>query len=161
MRKVSQELGIFWNSPEGQTEAIGIEFYGLFLDPHARATVDPRRFGWEAPRFDAQAHRIETDKILVLCITVQVNQWPDDKTWSDQVRATLAGLVANGALVAWAGGYDCNWAPEVLNPEECAGNVYAAYSRATGFLCNAQLSEEMRFLDDDQLRALWRVVESA
>jgi len=156
--KVKEELGIFWHSSEGQTETCGIEFFGLFKTIQTEVVLEPQKYGWSSPNFDCHINRIEGANCLVWSVEVRVIKWPDDITWRNQVEATLKGLTAAGAVVSWAGGYDCSWSPHTLNPVTSKGNVYAAYSTTTGLLCNAGLSEEMRFLDDAQLMLLWKVI---
>jgi hypothetical protein len=156
--KVKDELGIIWNTGAGQMESPGIEFFGLFPSPATQMIVDPKLFGWLGSGFEVRVDRIQTNAYSVLCISVRIGHWPDDRTWRAHVEKTLAELVACGAIAAWSGGYDCTWSPEVLNPAGNTGNVYAAYSKATGFVCNAELHDEMRFLNDAQLAALWQVV---
>jgi hypothetical protein len=158
--KVRDDLGIFWSSDQGQMEAAGIEFYGLVNAVDAIVVIDPQGLGWTRPDFDVTVKQVRTTAFLVVCVAVRVNKWPEDRSWRDRVQATLRRLVVTGAAVSWAGGYDCSWSPDVLNPPLSAGNVYAAYSTETGFLCNACLSEEMRFLDDAQLATLCRLAVS-
>lgn len=109
---------------------------------------------WKPVSVKCQVSKLESELGPVLLVAVKFDGLPDARVWKSILDAALTQLHDLGAIVAWAGGEDCTWSPDVLDPESGAGNVLAAKYASTGFLCNANLDEPIEFLDDSQLASL-------
>ncbi|MDP1563559.1 MAG: hypothetical protein Q8M16_19435 [Pirellulaceae bacterium] len=153
------DFTIFWNSINGQDEVAGIYLYGLFKSN--RITDVGKLLGdlWTLENGEFQAKLNESRYGSVLSVSLKLHRVPLDNDWFSKLEASLTSLIENGALVAWAGGEDCSSSPEVLNPDSCVGNVYAAKTAATAFMCNDTVDGVIEILSDAQLSSLWGVVQ--
>jgi hypothetical protein len=156
---VTDNLVIFWNTPEGQYETDGIYLYGLMPPNPGRYRLGSVTAPWKPVSVQCKESNIESKRGPVLVVTIKFDTMPNAMHWYTNLESALTSLLDIGAIVAWAGGEDCTWSPDVLDPKSGAGNVLAAKSTSTGFLCNANINEPIKFLDDSQLAALWSFVE--
>ena len=156
--KTQDSLEVVWNGEEGQEFCGGIYLCGWFPSGLTGKWSEQIRRVCGAIGGDCQVRDIEQHG-TVRIVTVRLTRFPNDIAWRKAVEDALTTLLNQGAAVAWAGGEDCSWYLEVLAPDSEAGNVYAAKSADTGFLCNSNLTEDIKFLAEDQLQALWRVVQ--
>lgn len=155
--KTHNSLGIIWDQPEGQIEVEGIEFYALTKQSEI-IPIETIKNIWPSDMIDIQMDKYRYDLWTVLICTLRIFQWPNDKMWIEYLVNTMEAIINTGAIVVWSGGEDCTWNPEILTPESTMGNIYAGYSVQTGLLCNSNLSDELQFLNDDQVQLLHDVV---
>ena len=148
-----KSLGVIWNEAECQVEVEGMFFYALTKHSKAIPIEDIKPI-WSSNMFDLQMDNFKYDLWTVLICTLRVFQWPNDKMWFEYLIKTMKFFINTGAIVVWSGGEDCSWNPEILTPDLMMGNIYAGYSTQTGFLCNSNLSDELQFLDNDQIQLL-------
>ncbi|MFM7077216.1 MAG: hypothetical protein ACKO3G_14320 [Planctomycetaceae bacterium] len=156
--KTKDTLEIVWNSGDGQELCSGLYFCGWFPGGETGGCSQQIREVFHAIGGICQFRDIEQHG-TVRIVSVRMTQFPDDITWRQAVEATFKILLNAGAGVAWAGGEDCSWHLEVLDPASDAGNIYAAKTNASGLLCNSALADEIRYLSDEQLQSLWSVVQ--
>ncbi len=147
-------LGIFWKSNDGQAEVNGIGLYALFSSEISRKIEESIMNLWSAQNAKIKFSNIKYSNWNILVAELNVSQWPDDICWQQLLKATMQKLINAGAIVVWSGGEDCNWNPNILNPDSMMGNIYAGYSKKTGFLCNSNLSQNLEYLRDDQINDL-------
>ena len=158
--KTQDSLEVVWNSEEGQELCGGIYLCGWFPGGLTGNCSEQMQREIGAIGGDYQVRDIEQHG-TVRIVTVRLTRFPNDLVWRKEVEDALTILLNDGAVVAWAGGEDCSWHLEVLSPDSDAGNVYAAKSADTGFCCNSNLTDDIKFLSEDQLQALWRVVQQS
>lgn len=96
--------------------------------------------------------------IGMITIELDSKQW-DLRELIDMFQDLLSSAIQRGATVAWLGGEDCSWNPEVLKPENEGGNVLALYAVEVGFVHAITAVDEVVFVNDRMLRDTWRVVE--
>lgn len=156
---VADNLVIFWNTDEGQEEVRGLFLYALMRPDTLGPEPESISAAWNPISVQCQVSKIESELGPVLLVSVKFDGLPDTQEWKSILDKALTKLLDCGAIVVWAGGEDCTWSPDVLNPESGAGNVLAAKCPSTGFLCNANLDESIEFLDDSQLGSLWSFVK--
>lgn len=152
---VADELIIFWSSDTGQDETRGLYFYGLMKPDAVSYDFKSMKAAWEPISVQCQESSFESDLGRVLLIAVKLDGIPETQHWQSNLDRALSSLLEFGAIVAWAGGEDCSWSPDILNPESNMGNVIAAKCDLTGLLCNANINEPMEFLKNTQLADLW------
>lgn len=156
---VADNLVIFWNTHEGQEEVRGLFLYALMRPDTLGPKLESISAAWKPISVKCQASKIESELGPVLLVAVKFDELPCAQDWKTILDTALTQLLDCGAIVVWAGGEDCSWSPDVLDPESGAGNVLAAKCSSTGFLCNANLDESIEFLDDSQLGSLWSFVK--
>lgn len=156
---VADDLVIFWSSHTGQDEVRGLYLYGLMQSDAVSHDLESMKAAWKPTSVQCRESSLESELGRVLLVTVKFDGILDAQLWETNLDLALSSLLGFGAIVAWAGGEDCSWSPDVLNPESGVGNVLAAKCDVTGFLCNAKFNEPMQFLDDTQLTALWSFVK--
>lgn len=66
------------------------------------------------------------------------------KTWKDLIEQSLLFFVECGAVIAWAGGWECFLR---YKPSESFAGCYAAYTRDTGLICGGDLNEPFVYLN--------------
>ena len=162
----AEQLGIMWPSHEGHTEEQGIYVYAFFAEER---TVNVEDIGnavrsvWPTDDIDLIVDRIDLEEGMfsgittgfVITIIIRVNRWPDDESWNNYMRDTFVALSHFGACLSWAGGEDCSWSLDLfIDTESDTGNVYSGYCDEEGYLCNSRLSEEMKYLTNEQLSLL-------
>lgn len=157
---VADDLVIFWNTAEGQEEVAGLYLYGLMRPDTFGSDLAAISAAWKPVSVQCQASRLESRFGPVLLVAVKFDELPEARDWKSILDTALTQLLRLGAIVVWAGGEDCTWSPDVLDPESGTGNVLAAKCSLTGFLCNANLDESIEFLDDSQLGSLWSFVKT-
>ena len=157
----TNEFVILWTTDEGQEESSGIYFYGLFEstslpDLHGLIELD-----WAGENGETKIDTIESQFGVVVVVALKLLSIPEENEWLSKIESSLTTMIDRGARVAWVGGEDCTWSPEVLDPTSGAGNVYAAKTALTKLICNDTFGEPMQFISDDQLSPLWNVVLQA
>ncbi len=156
--KTKDTLEIVWNSEEGQELCSGVYLCGWFPGADTGGCSEHIRDVFQAIGGICQVRDIEQHGTVQI-VSVRMTRFPDNITWRQTVEAAFKILLNAGAAVAWAGGEDCSWHLEVLDPASDAGNVYAAKTNASGFLCNSALADEIQYLSEGQLQSLWCVVQ--
>jgi hypothetical protein len=157
---VADELVIFWNSEDGQEETRGLYLYSLTLLDAANHDLELVKAAWNPMSVRLQDSVIEAELGKVLVVAVAIESVPDSQHWRSNLDRSLSVLLSFGGIVAWIGGEDCSWSPDVLDPESGIGNVLAAKCDSTGFMCNANINESTVFLNDSQLASLWSFVKT-
>ena len=152
---VRESLCIIWHGSEGGEEVTGIAIYAQFAAPGSDALTALEKF-WNAEEVCLRASSFAFEGGSIKVADIRVDSWPTPKKWLEAIKSSLKFCLDAGTSVAWAGDESCSWHPDVLDPTKNAGNVYAAYSRQTGFLCNAGLDDEIAYLNDEQLKSLNR-----
>jgi hypothetical protein len=153
--ETQHELGIFWKGKDGHDEVEGLFCYALSKKMKSTHIEDFVKAIWPTHTVALQVDMFQYHNTTISIVALKMLQWPTDSLWMQYLQETMQALVRCGASVVWAGGEDCTWNPDVLNPASMMGNVYAGYSKETGFLCNTSLSEEIVYLSDAQLEALY------
>lgn len=147
-----EELGIFWVSPDGHNEVAGIAFYGFW-----NHTQIPDEVGycftqvWSGLDAEIAVTPIFTKDGNFVVVAVWIKQWPSDDNWRRAVEGMFQLMIAKGAIVSWCGGENCSWSLSELDPETSSGCIYAASSKFTGVLLHSGLSDEISYLNDDNL----------
>lgn len=148
------ELGIFWPTDDGHVEMPGVECYGFFRNSPDAFNDSSVADLWLAETAKIKITRIRYDEGTVVVILIGIIDWPSELEWMRRLEQTLAAMIASGACIAWAGGYDCSSCLDVLDPKSSEGNVYAAYTKQTSMICNSTLLDPLVFLTDQQLLEL-------
>ena len=151
-----EDLVIVWNCEDGQEERRGLYFYGLFPLAAAENYQSRVQLLFDPMNAKCQSREILHELGTVGMLAIRIDIFPDSDAWMQILDEVFSTMLAAGASVAWAGGEDCSWSPEVLDPNSGIGNVYAAKSATTGVLCNCKLDEPIEFLTDRQLSRLWK-----
>ncbi len=149
-----QSLGIFWyfSEKEGQEEVEGLYVCGCWC----AGLPDKEFFGsfsktWSDGKVEASVYQVDADNEKSITISTRILEWPREKNWHPILEECLKYLIVRGALVAWCGGEACGSTPQMLDPIDPAGHIYAAYSKQNGFVCNSGLNDEHQYLRNDQL----------
>lgn len=156
--KTQSTLEIVWNNVEGQELCAGVYLCGWFPGDQIGKCSEQIQDAFRPVGGICQGRDIDQHG-TVRVVSVRLPQFPDEAAWREALETALTTLLDAGAAVTWAGGEDCSWHLEVLDPASEAGNVYAAKANDLGFLCNSTLTDEIQFLSDGQLQQLWRVVQ--
>jgi len=153
--KTKQSLGIFWNFESGQEEVDGLIFYGLWSDelPKKLETQSLQNL-FIGGIIEINEARFDADDYKTYSISFYIKSFPKAEFWLNNIKVCLSWLIDNGAIVSWCGSESCSPNPEILRPRNSAGNIYAGYSIPTGFICNANLEDELEYLNDQQLQKL-------
>jgi len=155
--KTQTTLDIVWNNAEGQELCAGIYLCGWFPEGPDEKCSEQIQNMFQSMGGVCHVRDIEQHG-SVRIISVRLPRFPEEAIWREAMEAAFTILLDAGAAVTWAGGEDCSWHLEVLDPASDAGNVYAAKEHDLGFLCNTTLTDEIQYLTKGQLQALWRVV---
>lgn len=78
-----------------------------------------------------------------LCVYVRIFEYP--KHWLQVVEESLKCFIHSGAVIAWAGGWECFL--QYTKAELMLG-CYAAYTRPTGLICSGDLADEISYIDE-------------
>ncbi|MFJ4196043.1 hypothetical protein [Pseudomonas sp. NPDC089534] len=159
--KTAESLGIFWSCEDPATgnvcqdEVSGLIFYGYWSQGFTPGFAD-RLEAFEAiwqGRAQFKPRLWEDASLSDLSVEVRILAWPCDSDWPSLIERSLAWFVGLGATIAWCGTEYSSPSIEVfsLDDEPWAGNVYAAYSHATGLLLGSGLSAEYRELEPVEL----------
>lgn len=148
-----ESLWIFWPADDsGQEEKQGLVFFGWW---GTRALPDldlaKIRVLWTDCEAEFRAVAFDAPEYKTWAVEMTIVNWPNPDRWTELIEASLKWLTGQGASLAWCGDEDASPSPDIFDPGKASGNVYAAYSRGTGFVCNAGLEEEVAWLDDKQL----------
>lgn len=155
------DFSIFWNSGEGHEEVQGIYLYGLFALNVLPNLTDLIERNWMSENGKTQIGHIESEFGTVVVVALKLQKIPSESEWYRNLECSLIDLVERGARVAWAGGEDCSWNPDVLNPTSDSGNVYAAMTVSTNLICNDTFGIATQFVSADQLSSIWNAVREA
>ncbi len=154
-----ESLGIYWKNDTEHQEVNGMTYYGLWKDSLPNNLyLDKLTKLWKEGKIDFQLTRCESEEYKVYCLDLHLIMFPPQAYWLEITEDTLAWFVEAKAVVSWCGVEDCSPNPEILNPQSSFGNVYAAYSPEMGFICNADLDSEMKYLEDEQLASIYMVI---
>ena len=143
----------------------GVESRGLFaymiqpIRPHKPHSTSAVAWAESSGEMDSW----EYDGVVISMRTVAL---PDEDipTSVDAWLALFEGILSVGPTragsLAWLGGEDSSWNPEVLQPGNSAGNVVAAFSdRLGGLICDIENVDAIQFLDDASLESVWHQVQ--
>ena len=147
-----ESLCIYWKFEEGFQEVDGLYFYGLWKDylPKNLKLEDIDNL-WKTGTIDLKICRFEAEEYKVLGINLYIKNFPQSTYWLKNIRNILVWLIDCGAYISWCGTEDCSPNPEIFDLKLSYGNIYACFTKKTDFLCNSDLQEEIKYLNDSQL----------
>lgn len=155
------ELTVMWLESDGHSEELGMYVYAYFPVSSQALSEDALNSLGNCTFAKSKSSKISIENGLVTTTTIKVDNWPDDDGWTAYLQELFSFLVGHGAAVVWAGGEDCSWTLDTLDPEMSDGNVYAGYSPKTGLVYNSRLTEEIVFLTDEQIATLGGCISSS
>jgi hypothetical protein len=153
MRTVDS-LGIFWRAEDGHLEVPGIYVYAYWGRAAPPTDLSAVIEYWSRIDVATQLDTINAEQGYFLVMNVWVKTWPADEVWHSAIERTLRQLVHMGAWVAWCGDEYCSWSLAEFDPHQSGGCMYAAFSPESGLILHSELSEEMEYLSDSDLRRL-------
>jgi len=104
---------------------------------------------------------IFSDEYKNLCIDFRIIEWPQAQNWLPLLKKILTLPVNLGAIVSYVGIEGSFSWPKLFDPAEMEDTVYAAYCHESGFLCHANLDEEIQYLSNQELNRLKRYMVSS
>lgn len=143
------DLKIFWNGEE----APGFEVCGLWPTP---SNVPPTlpvfpRDDWPVDT-EAKPNTYHGPGWVIYGWDVRIHRWPEPRDWRALVASMLDRLTSSGAAIAWAeDGMYFSDPPSLFKPSD---GIFAAQSSVTGFVCSAELGQDLGWLSDDVQRSL-------
>lgn len=87
-----------------------------------------------------------------------IAKWPSAEVWRETLGRIMGAFVDEGAVVAWCGNERSSPWVSCLNPDITETPVYAAYTKDRRLVCLSGLDEQMRYLDDENLRSVWEEI---
>ena len=152
MSNTKSSLGIFYYTAQGHEEVEGLSFFSYWPDSFNKNMDCTELYSmWGINSIKTEFCSSEYDGKKIVTVNVRIRKWPTSEQWLELIERSMRYFIDNGALVAWCGGYDGSPSIDVFDPSKASGNVYAAYSIKSGFLCNAALNDEYKSLTDNQL----------
>jgi hypothetical protein len=159
MPKTIDAIGIFWQMKGGQEEVPGLYFYGQWKNSlPERFNENDFKKRWPLGVIEHRLTRFENEEYNVLSVKIYIKEFPPAENWLDIIQRILKWFIEQGAIASWCGAEDCSPNPIILDPNCNDGNVYAFYSPEAGFLCNAALDQELKYLDNLQLARAYQTL---
>jgi hypothetical protein len=140
-KNTEDSLGIFWKGEECD----GIIVYGCFKGNHTQEMSFDSTI-W--PCTETSTYKILDESWTVWLIDIKISEWPTSNNWFSVLDKIFTEILAQGAIVAWAGVEGGFVDPlHLFNPEKAAFGVWALKTKPEGFFCDAYIGEKFRFLD--------------
>lgn len=147
-------LGIYWNSTFGDVD--GQTFY-LFSKSLDYISPEFPTFLWPE-KTESKKHKLFGDDWVIWLWDVKFSTPPEE--WKKVTKDTLSYFIKYNAKISWCGldGYFSE-PPELFDPNEMSGGVYAALTPDDLFICHTDLHTEYRPLTDDELIFLKSLID--
>jgi hypothetical protein len=156
--KTIDSLGIFWtcesDGEKYQEEVNGLIFYGFWKTGFPQEILDKTdtfRKIWSDSGVEIKPRTWAGDFNANLSIEVRIDKWPMD-CWDFCIEQSLKWFIEFGAQVAWCGSEYSSPSLDVFNLDESSGEIYAAYSNETGYVCRSGLLDEYQELKAEDLQ---------
>jgi len=164
-------LGIFWliekPQPDGRIERFHEEVDGFTVNAlwnqELPETLIDEIYNQLNQLLSENAMQVKiypifSDEYKNLCIDFRVIEWPQN--WLPLLKKILKLPVNLGAIVSYVGIEGSFSWPGLFDPVEMENTVYAAYCPEMGFICHANLDEEIQYLSNKELNRLKRYMVS-
>ncbi|KHD07577.1 hypothetical protein PN36_10910 [Candidatus Thiomargarita nelsonii] len=169
MNTTKDSLGIFWliekPQPDGRIERFHEEVDGFTVNAlwnqELPETLIDEIYNQLNQLLSEKAMPVKispifSDEYKNLCIDFRVIEWPQN--WLPLLNKILKLPVNLGAIVSYVGiEGSFSWP---FDPVEMENTVYAAYCQEMGFICHANLDEEIQYLSNKELNRLKRYMVS-